>query len=73
MADDTHNHIEGDFVIKNIVGVEKDYKFVGPNARAGKADQPGEGAPMVLFRLLIPGPSNIRGRSEAYKVTVSTR
>jgi len=73
MADDTHNHIEGDFVIKNIVGVEEDYKFVGPNARAGKADQPAEGIPMILFRLLIPGPSNIRGRSEAYKVTVSTR
>ena len=71
MADDTHNHIKGDFVINNQLGVEEDYKFVG-NRHSGGDDVP-ISMPMVLFRLLVPGPSNIRGRSEAYQVTISTR
>tara|TARA_Y100000034_G_scaffold105850_1_gene133529 strand:- start:519 stop:734 length:216 start_codon:yes stop_codon:yes gene_type:complete len=71
MADDTHNHIEGDFVIKNTDGVEEDYSFVG-NRYSGGDDVPIK-MPMVLFRLLVPGPSNLRGRSEAYQVTISTR
>ena len=69
MADDTHNHIEGDFVIKNSDGIEKDYSFVSNRFNTG--GEPHR-KPMMLFRLLIPGPSNIRGRDTAYQVVAST-
>jgi hypothetical protein len=69
MADDTHNHIEGDFVIKNSDGIEKDYSFVN-NRYKTPVGTPIK-APMMLFRLLVPGPSNLRGRSIAYQVDIS--
>ena len=70
MADDTHNHIEGDFVIKNSDGIEKDYAFV-TNRFNNKGGGAITGAPLMLFRLLVPGPSNIRGRDTAYQVDIS--
>ena len=68
MTDIQHN-ISDDHIIKNTTDIGNDYKFSSHNISPSRpADLPG----MVLFRLLQPGPSNLRGRTEAYQVTIST-
>ena len=68
MTDIQHN-ISDDHIIKNTTDIGNDYKFSSHNIPPSRpADLPG----MVLFRLLQPGPSNLRGRTEAYQVTIST-
>ena len=67
MTDIQHN-ISDDHIIKNTTDIGNDYKFANHNVDPSR-DQP---AGMVLFRLLTPGPSNLRGRTEAYQVSIST-
>ena len=67
MTDIQHN-ISDDHIIKNTTDIGNDYKFANHNVSPSR-DQP---AGMMLFRLLVPGPSNLRGRTEAYQVSIST-
>ena len=70
MASNTNHSITSDHIINNSEEVKEDYKIAnkrGDKAVDGRDHDRIEGA--LLFRLLIPGPANIRGRTEAYKMS----
>ena len=68
MTDIQHN-ISDDFIIQNTTDIGNDYKF---STHKTWPSRPSSLSGMVLFRLLAPGPSNLRGRTEAYQVSIST-
>ena len=69
MASDVQHNIDHKNIINNSEDIQDDYKLVNKNPRTDnrRSHDRVEGA--ILFRLLIPGPANLRGRTEAYKVT----
>ena len=65
---DVQHNITDDNVINNAADVASDYNFANYN-KESRDHKRHDDAGQVLFRLLIPGPANLRGRAEAYKVT----
>ena len=70
MASSTQQHnITGDFIINNSEDIRNDYKSSNHRRDAKDPDDRVDDDGKMLFRLLIPGPANIRGRVEAYKMS----